>query len=280
MQHQTATLKASDGILLHTESWLPDSPPQAVILFSHGIGEHIGRYPHVASAFVEAGFAFYGLDHRTHGKSAGHPRCYFNTFQQVIDDLKQYLDQVRAAHPGLKIFLYGHSLGSLIAEVFTLQHQAALAGLIVTGTPLAVEDAQPKLLVTAAGILNTLAPTLAVAKPVPGTALSTDPAVGIAYNADPLVFHGDVSVRMGYHILQQGRLVKSRAGEITLPLLIMHGQADVICPPAGSQILHDRVGSKDKTLTWWPGMCHEVHNEVDQAKVIATAVEWVTNRLS
>jgi alpha-beta hydrolase superfamily lysophospholipase len=279
MQHQTSVLKAADGILLHTESWLPETTPRAVVLFAHGIGEHIGRYPHVAAAFVEAGFAFYGLDHRTHGKSAGHPRCYFLRFQTVIDDLKLFLDRVQADHPGLKVFLYGHSLGSLIAEVFTLQHQAALAGLIVTGTPLAVEDAQPRLLIAVAGVLNTLAPTLAVAKPVPGTALSTDPAVGIAYDADSLVFHGDIAVRMGYHVLQQGRLVKSRAGELTLPLLIMHGEADTICPPPGSQILHDRAGSADKTLRWWPGMRHEIHNEVDQAQVIATAVEWVAARV-
>jgi acylglycerol lipase len=279
MQHQTAVLKAADGILLHTECWLPESPPRAVILFSHGIGEHIGRYLHVASAFVEAGFAFYGLDHRTHGKSAGHPRCYFTRFQTVIDDLKRVLDRIREAHPGLPVILYGHSLGSLIAEVFALQHQSDIAGLIVTGTPLAVEDAQPRLLVTAAGILNWLAPTLAVAKPVPGSALSTDPAVGVAYDSDPMVFHGDISVRMGYHILQQGRLVKARAGEISLPLLIMHGDADTICPPAGSQILHDRAGSKDKTLIGWPGMRHEIHNEVDKANVIAAAVEWAGQRV-
>jgi alpha-beta hydrolase superfamily lysophospholipase len=278
MQHSSAVFKASDNFLLHTETWLPDSPPRAVVLFSHGIAEHIGRYPHVAAAFAEAGVAFYGLDHRTHGKSAGHPRVYFEDFQTVIDDLYRYLEHIQAQQPGVPIFLYGHSLGSLIAEVFALQHQLALAGLIVTGTPLAVEDAQPRLLVLAAGFLNWLLPTMAIAKPVPGEALSTDLRVGEAYETDQMVHHGDIAVRMGYHLLEQGRLVKKLAGDLRLPLLIMHGAADTICPPAGSQLLFDRAGSADKILHFWPGMRHEIHNEMDKAAVLEMAVGWVLER--
>ncbi len=207
MGHSTDSFQTADGLKIHTESWLPEGEARAVVVLSHGIGEHIGRYEHVAERLVQAGYAVYGPDHRGHGKSDG-LRAYYESLDLPVENLKQYVDIVKAAHPDKKLFLYGHSLGSLIALVFTLKYQNELAGLIISGTPLEAEFTQPAILVSAAGILNNIIPKVAVTA-LPTSYLSHDPVVVQKYETDPLVFHGNVRVRMGYHIVSMSRMIRS-----------------------------------------------------------------------
>jgi alpha-beta hydrolase superfamily lysophospholipase len=201
-------------------------------------------------------------------------RAYFDDLNDAVNDLKQYLDQIKAAQPGKKFFLYGHSLGSLIALLFTLRYQNELSGLICSGVPLEVEDSQPRFLISAAGVLNNIIPKMAIT-PLPTTYISTDPAEVKAYETDPLIYHGNVRVRVGYQIVTKSRLIKARLSEIKLALLAFHGGADKICPPAGSETLYRGVGSADKTLKLYPGMFHETHNEVDKSSVLNDLATWL-----
>ncbi len=275
MNHTTGSFQSMDGTKIYTESWLPDSTPNAVVIIVHGLGEHIGRYSHVAPKLVDAGYAVYGLDHHAHGKSGGDPRTYFDSFDQPINDLKKYLDSIKAAQPGKKVFLYGHSLGSLITLVFALKYQTDLAGLVLSGSTLAVESAQPALIVMAAGFLDKVAPKFAVTPPLPSTTLSRDEAVSRAYDTDPLVEHGNVRVRMGYQLLTNSRTVKTHLSELKLPVFIFHGADDKLTPPAGSQMLYDGLGSTDKTLKFYEGLRHETHNEPEQGMVIDNIIQWL-----
>ncbi|MCA0457574.1 MAG: alpha/beta hydrolase [Chloroflexi bacterium] len=275
MKHTTGSFKSVDGTTIYTESWLSDADPRAVVIIVHGVGEHIGRYQHVAPKFVEAGYAVYGLDHHGHGKSGGDTRTYFDAFDQPINDLKQYVDTVKAAHPGKKLFIYGHSLGSLITLVFALRCQQLLSGLILSGVPLAVESSQPTLLIAVAGLLNRIAPKFGATPPVPSSTLSRDEAVTRAYDTDPLVEHGNMRVRTSYLIVTNSREVVARAGELKLPVFIFHGSADTLCPPAGSQTLYDRIGSTDKTLKFYEGLLHETHNEPEKEMVINNIIQWL-----
>lgn len=275
--HTTGSFQTSDGLKIHTEAWLPEGDIQAVVLLVHGLGEHVGRYGHVGEKFNSAGYAVYGLDHRGHGKSEG-LRAHFDRFEQPINDLKQYLDRVKAAQPGKKLFIYGHSLGSLITLNFLLKYQREFAGAIISGTPLEVEASQPKALVMAASLLNGLVPKMAITPPLPASTLSHDPAVVAGYDADPLVYHGNVRVSMGYQIFTGSREVKNRMRELTLPMLIFHGSEDKLCPPSGSEVLNKGVGASDKTLKFYQGFNHECHNEVGKETVLNDMVTWLKQR--
>lgn len=274
VEQQTSFFRAADRLNIHTVSWLPEGEPRAVVFIVHGLGEHSGRYAHVAPRLVEAGYAVYALDHRGHGRSEGE-RAYFDSFDQPIDDLKQYFDEVKALHPDHKCFVYGHSLGSLISLSFALRYQKQLAGIVISGTPLAVESAQPALLIRLAGLLNNFIPKAAITAPLPSTTLSRDPAVSAAYDNDPLVYHDRLRVRMGYQIIAASRGIRARAADLKLPIFIFHGSEDKLCPPAGSQILFDTVGSTDKTLRMHPGLRHETHNEPEKEMVISMIVGWL-----
>lgn len=271
-------MQTSDGLSLHTVSWLPEGTPRAAVLLVHGIGEHSGRYSHVAARLNAEGLAVYGLDHRGHGQSQGE-RCYFERFEAVLADLKQFADHIRTEQPGRKLFIYGHSLGALISLRFLQTYPGVADGAVLSGCPLAVETTQPKALIAAAQVLNALAPRLAISKPLPSSTLSRDEAVGRAYDADALVYHGSISVRMGYHIVMQSRAGVAALGALRLPLFVYHGAADEICPPPGSQMLYDGAAAADKTLKWWPEMRHECHNEIGKEAVLDAVAAWITARV-
>lgn len=273
-QHTTGTLQTPDGITLHTESWLPDGPPKAAVLIVHGLAEHIGRYAHVAEYLVARGYAVYGLDHRTHGRSGGEPRVYITDFGRVLDDLKQYFDQVQAAQPGRKIFIYGHSMGSFLATAFTVRYQSEIAGLISSGSPLHIEDTVPTSIIQISNLLKVVAPRLKLVK-LDLNSVSRDPAVIAAYNADPLVVNQPVRLGMAAGYQTAVAQLKQNLSQLRLPLLLLHGGADRITPASGSEQLYQAAQSSDKTLKIYPGLYHEIHNEPEQNTVFADIVTWL-----
>lgn len=277
MTHAVSSFRTSDGVNIHTVSWLPEDSKAAVVIV-HGLAEHSGRYAHVAARLNAAGCAVYSLDHRGHGRSDG-LRAYFEDFDQPVNDLRQYIDDtVSAAQPGRRLFIYGHSLGSLITLVYALRHGRDLAGLIISGTPLDVESSQPRALIQIGDLLNNLLPKLGIAR-LDSKGLSHDVAVVQAYDSDPLVYRGAVRVRMAHHIVHVSRMVKAQAAQLTQPLLILHGEADPICPVTGSRTLHDAASASDKTLRIYPGLFHEIHNEPQQADALDDVAAWLAARM-
>jgi len=278
MRQQSASIRATDGIGLHVTIWLPDDAPKALVLLAHGIAEHAGRYQRVAERLTAAGFAVYAPDHRTHGRSEGQPRVYITDFRQAAADLLPALDLAQREYPGLHAFIYGHSMGSFLATLFALEHQDRLAGFISSGSPLLIDTVVSPLLVAAAGALAALAPRLPVVD-LQLEAVSRDPAVVQAYMADPYCAPGRVKARMGSAYLQALRPARERLGALRLPLLALHGAADRIAPPSGSQLLYDRASADDKTLRLYPHLYHEIHNEPEQAEVLGEIVDWLRVRL-
>ncbi|MBZ0291765.1 MAG: lysophospholipase [Anaerolineae bacterium] len=274
MKTITDILCTPDGLRLHTIRWLPDHDEiRAVVLLVHGINEHSGRYTHVAQALTDQHYAVYALDHRGHGRSEG-PRVFFPRFEYAVNDQEIYFEQVRATNPGRPIFVYGHSMGALIAPQLTLRRQADIAGLIITGTPLALESKQLPLMVWLGGTLEKFIPHFKL----PGISsanLTRDTTRVEAFDRDPLNHHGGIPVRSAYQLIEQSRLVRQQLHLIELPLLVMHGTDDPICPSSGSQIAYDQASSADKSLKFYPGMYHEIHNEIGKEQVLTDIVTWL-----
>jgi alpha-beta hydrolase superfamily lysophospholipase len=271
MEHGHSTIKAADGTTIYTSSWLPDAPAKAAVVISHGLAEHIHRYEHVAAYFVERGYAVYGPDHRGHGKSEG-LRTYFDSFDQPVDDLKRFVDTLKPQYP--KMFLYGHSMGSLISLLYVLKYPNDFAALVVTGATLDVESSAPALLVMIGKLLDKIIPKVNFLA-LDSSTVSRDPAVVDKYNNDPLVDRKPTRVHMATGISGNSTMLKGRIGEIKLPILIMHGSMDRLTPPSGSKVLHSGVGSADKTLKVYEGLYHEIHNEPEQKEVLKEVADWL-----
>jgi acylglycerol lipase len=259
------TFTGAGGLRIFWRSWLPEGDPRAVVVLAHGAGEHLGRYEHVAARFVSERYAVYALDHRGHGRSEG-PRAVVDRVSNAVADLDQLVVMAAGEHPGLDVFLLGHSMGGCIALRYAMAHQDRLTGLLLSG-PLAALDAAPAPVRMVAKVLSAVAPQLHVFAVDP-TLVSRDPAVVQAYETDPLVFHGKLPVRTIAELAAAVESFPNGVGAITIPTLIMYGTADKLAPPAGSKMLSERIGAADKTLIPYDGLYHEILNEPEQQRVM------------
>jgi len=276
MLSQDGRFTAKGGIEIFYQSWQPEAQPRAVFLIVHGLGDHSGRYRHYVDYFVPKGYAVYGVDLRGHGRSGGR-RGHVNRFGEYVDDVRQTYDRVFHSEPGVKVILLGHSLGALIALSYALRYPDGLAGVISSGT--AMRDALdvPGWLRSMTGTLAKIAPKVALNNGVKAEYLSHDPAVVRAYEADRLVHHVG-TIRLGAEVDLVRAELLSRAGAWKLPLLMLHGGDDRICPPSGAQLLYDRLDHSLVEFRQYVGMYHEVHNEVGKEAVFNDVEAWLLRR--
>jgi acylglycerol lipase len=246
-----------------------------VVAIAHGVSEHSGRYAHVGERLAAAGYAAYALDHRGHGRSEGR-RAVVDRMAHVVEDLHTLIELARSSTPGRKIVLLGHSMGGAVALEYAFDRQDGLAGLILSGPAAALEAASP--VTRALGrALSRLAPALGILE-IDAAGVSRDPEVVSAYEQDPLVFHGKLPARTIAELAGAIEHFPERVGKLTLPLLVMHGTADRLTPPAGSKMVCERAGSSDKTLKLYDGLYHEILNEPEQEQVLSDLLEWLEAR--
>ena len=249
--------------------------PSGVLLISHGIGEHSGRYGSVVETLLPDGWAVYGLDHRGHGRSGG-ARVHVRRYDDLLQDFETFRREIVARHPGLPVFLLGHSLGGQIALAYALRHQDRLAGLALSAPALA-SDAVPAALVPVLSLVSRALPTV---RPlgIDTSAISSDPAVVDDYAADPLVHHGKPTLALGAAIYAQMDRLLPRAAELRLPLLIQHGTADRLTDPEGTRRLDEASGSPDTTVRWYDGLWHEIYHEPGRDAPLTDLRQWLATR--
>ncbi len=273
MNHQEGFFEGVRGSRIYYQSWTPESDLKAVLLIAHGLAEHSGRYLNVVNHFVPLGYAIYGIDYLGHGKSDG-TRAFVQTFDDYLDTLATYHSMVESWHPDKPIFLVGHSMGGLIAPLFSLSHKPNLAGLIVSGPASKVPDEISPLLILMSKLLAVILPKAGV-QSVDAEGVSRDPAVVQAYENDPLVYRGKATARLAAELLKAMQRLRLEAAEIVMPVLIMQGSEDKLVDPDGAQLLHDIIGSSDKTLKIYPGLYHEIFNEPERDQVFADMQAWL-----
>lgn len=274
MSHHTeGTLHAFDGLTIYHQAWLPDSDPTAVVMLIHGLGEHSGRYAHVAEALNDAGVAVHALDHRGHGKSEG-KRVFVKSYDEFMRDLVQFRTHIEHEHPDLPLILLGHSMGGNLAVGHTLDHQAGIAGLALSGAALEVgSDLSPGKL-KAFKLIARIAPGIRP-EGLSAEAISRDPNVVEAYQNDPLVFTGKISAGLGAALIDAMERFPARYPELTLPILVLHGTDDQLASVDGSRALEAAAVNADVTAHYYEGLYHEVFNEPEQDQVLSDLVGWV-----
>jgi len=277
MKHRDGFFGGVRGSKNYHQCWLPEGPPKAVLLLVHGLAEHCGRYTNLIVHFVQRGYAVYGLDHVGHGKSDG-ARNYVECFNDFIEPLRTYIGMVRERQAGVPIFLVGHSLGGLIGATFLLDHQDSLQGAILSGPAVTIPDNISPAIIFVGRILSALIPRIGILGIDP-RGVSRDPAVVAAYVDDPLVYKGKTTARLGAEMLKSMQHLRTEAHRIRLPMLILQGGADKLVDPAGARVLHDLIGSKDRTLIVYEGLYHEVYNEPEHKRVLGDVESWLGTRL-
>jgi alpha-beta hydrolase superfamily lysophospholipase len=271
-QHETGNFTGQGGVEIFHQSWLPDAEPRGEVVLVHGVSEHSGRYRHVVERLLGDGFAVRALDHRGHGRSAG-PRAVIDSVPAALADIDTLLENA-APHP----FMLGHSMGGCLAIGYALAHPDRLAGLVLSA-PLAEVPDVPAPVRAGLRLLARALPALGV-WPLDVSGISSDPQEVAAYVADPLNHHGRLPVRTVVALADAVAANDARLGELTLPMLVMHGEDDPIVPIAASRLVAARVGSADVTLHVHPGLLHEIFNEAPagRERVLDDLAAWLAVR--
>ena len=271
------TLTTADGLTLQLREW-PCSGARGTVLIVHGLGEHIGRYIHVAARLNGWGWNVAGHDQRGHGQSEG-GRGKLATDDALLDDLARVIDSVRAAHAG-PLVLLGHSMGGLVAARFCAEGMAtgpapwhrAVDALVLSSPALDLGmNAGQKLLLAA---LGPLAPNLAVVNGLKPVWISRDPAVVKAYIDDPLV-HDRVAPRLVRFMVEGGEQVRQHAANWSVPTLLLYAGSDRCVAPAGSAAFAAAAPQRVVSAHAFPALRHEIFNEPEQAEVFAVLAAWL-----
>ncbi|HET7791973.1 MAG TPA: alpha/beta hydrolase [Rhizobacter sp.] len=272
-----STLATADGLTLHLQEW-PLTDAHGTVLIVHGLGEHIGRYAHVAAQLNGWGWRVVGYDHRGHGRSQG-AKGRLRAADDLLVDLATVIDKLRQQHSG-PLVLLGHSMGGLIAARFVaggLATQPAtwhrsVDALVLSSPALAADtNAVQKLLLLT---LGTLAPNLAVNNGLKPEWISRAAPVVAAYTADPLV-HDRISPRLARFILDGGDAVRALAGQWKLPTLLMFAGSDRCVAPRGSREFAAGAPKSVVTSREFGPLYHEIFNEPEQAEVFEVLGTWM-----
>jgi alpha-beta hydrolase superfamily lysophospholipase len=263
------------GRRLFRRAWLP-AEPLRVMLLVHGFGEHSGRYEEMAVWWAERGFAVHAYDHQGHGESPG-PRGHADRFEDLLDDLEAFIAMVAASHVDLSRILVGHSMGGLLVTALACERAPAIDLLVTSGPALSISPDLSPLKMWLARMLGRIWPTLGMNAGLDASAISRDPDVVSRYLDDPLV-HGRMTAGLGAGMLAAVRRSAASAASVRVPLLMLHGEADRLCLPSGSQAFyaglpHDEVaGSRIHT---YPNLMHEIFNEPEREQVWIDLLAWL-----
>ncbi len=307
MKSSTFTFKNSDNMDVFVYKWEPSGKPKAVVQISHGMAEQASRYERFAKALTDEGFAVYANDHRGHGKTAGTldkagifaPK---DGFFRTMEDMRTLNQMIKKENAGTPVFLFGHSMGSFLAQAYISRYGSELKGCILSATA-----GDGGALISVANLIarvvsliygrNTKSPTLDkmsfgafnnAFKPN-RTAfdwLSRDNAEVDKYINDP--WCGFICTAGFFFDLTKGLLDThsgSRMAAIpkTLPIYAVAGANDPVGNKGKSVMqlvdAYKKLDIKDVSVKLYEDTRHEILNEINRDEVTKDIVNWLKSHL-
>lgn len=278
MQHSEYFWTTSDNLRIFGQEWKPEGSIKAAIAHVHGLGEHAGRYEHVAKAFCDQGYSLTSFDLRGHGKSEG-IRGHAPSYDALMSDISKNIDLTREHFPGVPVFIYGHSLGGNLVLYYCLTQKPTLKGAIVTSPGLGTAAPVPAMKLALGKLMYNLFPATQMDNGLDQSGLSRDSEVAKVYSEDPLV-HGKISARWALDMLNNGKYIIQHAGEFPIALLLMQGTADRLVSPPLTKAFANAAPISKITYKEWEGFYHELHNEPEKQQVLKVMTDWLDNNLN
>jgi alpha-beta hydrolase superfamily lysophospholipase len=223
--------------------------------------------------------AIYGFDLRGHGRSSGQ-RGYINTWAEFRNDLQSFLNLIQQQQPGCPIFLLGHSMGGVIALDYTLhyvQNKSELSG-VIAFAPSIGQVGVPLSRVVLGKLLSQVWPRFSLNIGLDFSAGSRDQKILNSYTQDKLR-HTLATARLSTEFFATVDWIHTHAEKWQVPLLILHGGADRIALPAGSEIFYQNIIYPDKLRIEYPGGYHDLHYDINYLQVITDLVNWMNKHL-
>lgn len=300
------TFQSADGTEIFALKWSPENRlhPRAAVQIAHGYAEHVGRYDHFARKLTEAGLVVFGNDHRGHGRTNSNSDgtiCFAEAagFDKVVADMRALTGIIQAEYPGLPIFLFGHSMGSLLTRRYIQLYGSDLAGAILSGsgvfsdgllklgTAVAASEIKRKGRAHPSRLLDKLVFQNFNRGFKPARTdldwISRDPAEVDKFLADPL--RGKIGSAGYFHDFFSGLLAMNDAVNIqqipkNLPLHFISGNADPVGGRAGKGVVqacrnYRKAGLQDVSCKLYEDARHELLNELNKEEAENDIIEWI-----
>ncbi len=285
--HRTGNFKGEGALPLFYQKWSPDLPEKsnrhgrylkpAVLVFIHGMAEHSGRYQYPVEYFTKQGYIVYAMDLRGHGESGGR-RSYADNFDQLMEDIRLFLEMVKKEQKRRKVFLVGHSFGGQLVLNYGSRYPKTINGIVVSSPNLRLRMPIPFLQRLAAPVLSRLLPKVTFGNSLDPASVSRDRKVIEAYKSDPKVQRA-ITLRLADLILENLMDIMKVAEKFRVPVFLMHGGGDVICCPDATREFYSKIPIRDKSYRIYDDLYHEIFNEVGRNQVFRDMELWILKRL-
>lgn len=264
-------IMTDQGVKVYYREALP-AEPKAIVIVCHGYGEHSGFYVHVMDFLASHGYGVYALDHRGHGRSE-EERGHLEKFEYFLEDLDAFVEKINARYGPLPLFMFGHSMGGLIAFAYGILHPEKLWGQVFTGPAVGMPTGTGWI---PSWIFKLIKKYLNRYKvyPVLSKRATRNMDLRKKSGGDPLVLRY-ATAGFFYEFIYRGiRFAQENAVNYRLPCLFLHGTADRIIPYSSSSKIFARISSQDKELKLYEGLYHELVQEPERDEVIGDILAW------
>lgn len=272
------TLRTEDGVELHTYHWSAAGAAGAVVVLTHGYGEHAGRYDEFARYLVAQGHPTYAFDMRGHGRSPGQ-RGHIAPYRKYVDDLDQFFQHVARQHSDRQCVLLGHSHGGLTALLSVQHGRIQPAGMILTCPMVALQRSFRPVSRPIAAVLARVAPALGLANGIKVEQLTHDLPLAHAWRDSPLN-HGRTSLGWYAGALDGMIEANQNLAKVSLPVLVLAGELDPVVDTRAVEHMFTQLASQDKEFGIVAGSYHEPLNELGRTKTFARIAQWLARRFT
>ncbi|XAR71359.1 2-acylglycerol O-acyltransferase [Bertholletia excelsa] len=274
----------SKGVQIFSKSWLPESyHPKAVVCFCHGYGDTCTFFLEgIARKLASSGYGVFAMDYPGFGLSDG-LHGYVPSFEVLVDHVIEHYTKIveNREFCNLPKFLFGQSMGGAVALKMHWKQPKAWNGAVLVAPMVKIADnmAPPRLLTQ---ILIGLAKLLPKQKLVPQNdfaemALKDLRKRDLArYNV--IAYKDKPRLGTALELLRTTQEIESQLEKVSLPLLILHGEADMVTDPSVSKALYEKASSLDKKFNLYKEAWHcLLEGEPDEtiAQVLGDILSWL-----
>ncbi|MGH7724992.1 MAG: lysophospholipase [Candidatus Eiseniibacteriota bacterium] len=252
--------------------------PRGGLLIAPGFAEHAGRYARLMQELAARGFSTAVYDPRGHDRSTG-PRGHTPAWSQLVEDLDRVVEALRTAGRLPERFgVLGASMGGLVALDWMLSHRERARGLVLVSPYFEAAHRPPFWKIALARLFGGLWPSFSQAHGLKGKDMTSDPVIVSLYDVDPAMTRVMSARYYTEHLNAQQRLRETAAG-VDFPVLVLTGSADPIARATTGEEWARRVPSEWIEARSYPGLKHELLNELERQRVVADLGRWLDWRI-
>jgi len=281
---QNISVKAKDGAVISAVTvGMEDGDKKAVVIISHGFGEHAGSYIELAEDFQKAGYASIIPDQRGHGKPPDGAKKWHGIiphYQCFLDDIASLTDTARQTAPDVPVILYGHSMGGNIIANALLRspsEQASQYACAVLESPwLGLYNPPGPLMGFMIKFLSHVMPDFIQEQKLSHSDLSSDTERSDGYSKDPL-YHGSISMRMANGIFEGCAYALENAARFPVPVYLAYANNDLIVSNNATREFAEKAGDIATIKEYESN--HAIHNDVNRVPYINDIVAYINSKL-